>query len=175
MKSGAVRPRQPICSQAGCPAAPGASRFAGSGSFPADKELISPPVVPGPKAVSLVFPAALVIVAAAGCGSQGVQVKDRGAQLFAERCAGCHTLNAAGTQGSVPGTRPTGPNLNKRKLSKAEALFAIRNGGFSGAIMPQNVVVGSDAEAVAEFLEKYAGSQAKAPPSPAQDTTGAGK
>ena len=36
-------------------------------------------------------------------------------------------------------------------------LFAIRNGGFSGAIMPANVVVGQDAEKVAEFLAKYAG------------------
>jgi mono/diheme cytochrome c family protein len=130
-------------------------------------------VVRGPKAISLVVPA-LAVALAAGCGSEGVQVKDRGAQLFAERCAGCHTLNAAGTHGSIGGTQPTGPNLNKRKLSKEEALFAIRNGGFSGAIMPQNVVVGKDAEAVAEFLAKYAGSQAKAPPAPEQ-TTGSEK
>jgi mono/diheme cytochrome c family protein len=105
-------------------------------------------------------------VVAAGCGSEGVQVNDRGAQLFSERCAGCHTLKAAGTQGSIPGEPPTGPNLNKRKLTKDEALYAIRNGGFSGAIMPQNIVVGKDAEAVAEFLAKYAGTEAKSPPSP---------
>ena len=67
----------------------------------------------------------------------------------------------AGTRGSISGERPTGPNLDKRKLTKDEALFAIRNGGFSGAIMPQNIVVGKDAEAVAEFLAKYAGSEAK--------------
>jgi hypothetical protein len=36
-------------------------------------------------------------------------------------------------------------------------LFAIRNGGFSGAIMPANIVVGKDAQAVAAFLSKYAG------------------
>jgi mono/diheme cytochrome c family protein len=115
----------------------------------------------------LVFP--LVALAGAlgpGCGSEGVEVKDRGAQLFADRCAGCHTLEAAGTEGSIPGERPTGPNLNKRKLTKDEALFAIRNGGFSGAIMPQNIVVGEDAEAVAEFLAKYAGSETESPPSP---------
>jgi mono/diheme cytochrome c family protein len=110
---------------------------------------------------------------ASGCGSEGVQVKDRGAQLFAERCAGCHTLKAAGTQGSIGGTRPTGPNLNKRKLTKDEALFAIRNGGFSGAIMPQNIVVGKDAEAVAEFLAKYAGTEAKSPPGPPVSSGGA--
>jgi cytochrome c551 len=113
--------------------------------------------------------AALVVVAAAlvgGCDSQGVEVDSRGAELFADRCAGCHTLTAAGAEGSISGERPTGPNLNKRKLSKDEALFAIRNGGFSGAIMPQNIVVGADAEAVADFLARYAGQDATGPPSP---------
>ena len=43
-------------------------------------------------------------------------------------------------------------------------LYAIRNGGFSGAIMPQNIVVGEDAEAVAEFVAEYAGKSAKGPP-----------
>ena len=36
-------------------------------------------------------------------------------------------------------------------------LFAIRNGGFSGAIMPANVVVGDEAEKVADFLSQYSG------------------
>jgi mono/diheme cytochrome c family protein len=36
-------------------------------------------------------------------------------------------------------------------------LYAIRNGGFSGAIMPENIVVGKDADDVAAFLAKYAG------------------
>jgi hypothetical protein len=36
-------------------------------------------------------------------------------------------------------------------------LFAIRNGGFSGAIMPANIVTGEDAEAVATFLDQYSG------------------
>lgn len=119
------------------------------------------------------FLAAAPILAAAviagGCGSDGGKVESRGAQLFAERCAGCHTLEAAGARGSISGERPTGPNLDKRRLTKDEALFAIRNGGFSGAIMPQNVVVGEDAEAVAEFLEKYAGSEAKSPPAPSSN------
>jgi mono/diheme cytochrome c family protein len=118
------------------------------------------------QATLVVLSAALAGAFGAGCGSEGVQVSDRGAKLFAERCAGCHTLEAAGTEGSIGGEPPTGPNLNKRKLTKNEALFAIRNGGFSGAIMPQNIVVGKDAEAVAEFLSKYAGREAKSPPSP---------
>jgi mono/diheme cytochrome c family protein len=127
-------------------------------------------------------PAILALVAlpflGAACGSEGVQVNDRGAQLFAERCAGCHTLQAAGTHGSV-GERISGPNLNYRHETKDTVLFAIRNGGFSGAIMPQNVVVGADAQAVAEFVAKYAGTKAKAPAAPnaggpSGGTTGAG-
>jgi hypothetical protein len=43
-----------------------------------------------------------------------------------------------------------------------DVLFAIRNGGFSGSIMPANVVVGSDAQKVAEFVSKYAGSKSTA-------------
>jgi mono/diheme cytochrome c family protein len=115
---------------------------------------------------------ALVAALAGGCGSEGVQVNDRGAQLFSERCAGCHTLKAAGTQGSILGKPPTGPNLDKRNLTKEEALFAIRNGGFSGAIMPQNIVVGKDAEAVADFLAEYAGAEAKRPATPQAEGTG---
>ena len=127
-----------------------------------------------PKALLLATALGCVAALASACGSEGVQVKDRGAHLFADRCAGCHTLEAAGTQGSISGQPPTGPNLNKRELTKDEALFAIRNGGFSGAIMPQNVVVGAEAEAVAEFVAKYAGTKAKSPAVPKPGgTTGA--
>ena len=50
------------------------------------------------------------------------------------------------------GERTNGPNFNQRKESRDDVLYAIRNGGFSGAIMPANIVVGEDAEAVADFL-----------------------
>ena len=40
-------------------------------------------------------------------------------------------------------------------------LYAIRNGGFSGAIMPENIVVGKEANDVAAFLAKYAGRSAR--------------
>jgi mono/diheme cytochrome c family protein len=113
-----------------------------------------------------------VLALASACGSHGVQVNDRGAQLFAERCAGCHTLTAAGTHGSQ-GERISGPNLNYRKETPTTVLYAIRNGGFSGAIMPQNVVVGKDAQAVAAFVAKYAGTKAKSPPSPNPTQPGA--
>jgi cytochrome c551 len=101
------------------------------------------------------------------CGTEGIQVsKDdpsySGAQLFSQRCSGCHTLKAAGAQGSANRSQRTqGPNLDGRKETYEDAIFAIRNGGFSGAIMPQNIVVGADAEAVARFLAEYSGSDVK--------------
>ena len=89
--------------------------------------------------------------------------------LFADHCSGCHTLSAAGTQGTGNrGVRTQGPNLNQRTESFEDALFAIRNGGFSGAIMPQNIVVGDEAEAVARFVAKYAGQDAEESPQPGE-------
>ncbi|MBV9213554.1 MAG: cytochrome c [Actinobacteria bacterium] len=103
-----------------------------------------------------------------GCGGRiEVPVQDaalhRGAVLFNERCSGCHTLAAANARGSKPagqtkpGERTDGPNFNVRKESVPDVLFAIRNGGFSGSIMPANVVVGKDAREVAMFVARYAG------------------
>jgi mono/diheme cytochrome c family protein len=115
---------------------------------------------------------ALAAVALGGCGEEKPQVNDSASQLFGERCSGCHTLRAAATNGST-GQRPTGPNLDYRKEDRNQVLYAIRNGGFSGAIMPQNIVVGKDAEQLADFVAKYAGSKSSAPPSPGQQDSGA--
>jgi len=114
--------------------------------------------VTAPKVLLIAIAATAVVALASACGSHGVQVNDRGAHLFAERCAGCHTLSAAGTHGSV-GERISGPNLDYRKETKTTALYAIRNGGFSGAIMPANIAVGPDARDIAIFLERYAGAK----------------
>ncbi len=89
-----------------------------------------------------------------------------GAVLFAERCSGCHTLTAVGAQGSANrALRVQGPNLDQRRVSFEDALFAIRNGGFSGAIMPQNIVVGEEAREVARFIEEHSGSDVVEQPS----------
>jgi cytochrome c551 len=105
----------------------------------------------------------------AACGSKEIAVPSnetrlhQGAELFNMRCGGCHTLDAAATSGSKSkreikgGERTNGPNFNTRRERKQDVLFAIRNGGFSGAIMPANIVVGDDAQKVAEFLSTYAG------------------
>ena len=106
------------------------------------------------------------------CGSEGIQLAEddanyRGAQLFAERCSGCHTMKAAGSLGSANrALRNQGPNLDERQESVDDVLYAIRNGGFSGAIMPQNIVVGDDAEAVAEFVAEYSGTEIDRPQRP---------
>ena len=111
-------------------------------------------------------------LAACGFGEQSVSVpagnpNHEGAELFATHCAGCHTLAAAGTQGSGNrGQRTQGPSLNQRTETYEDALFAIQNGGFSGAIMPQNIVVGEEAEEVARFVAKYAGEEAEEEPRP---------
>ena len=89
-----------------------------------------------------------------------------------ERCSGCHTLTPAGTEGSANRSeRVQGPNLDQRHETMADVIYAIRNGGFSGAIMPQNIVVGADAQKVAAFVSKYAGQDVTEPPAPAQTTT----
>jgi mono/diheme cytochrome c family protein len=104
------------------------------------------------------------LLAACG-GTEGVdtpgadEAVQEGAVLFAERCSGCHTMKAAGTQGTANRSQRTqGPNLDQRKETYEDAIYAIRNGGFSGAIMPQNIVVGEDADKVARFVEQYSGS-----------------
>ncbi len=103
------------------------------------------------------------------CGSRSVDVSKTddvhaGAVLFAQRCGGCHTLDVAGTQGSATKVRDRervdGPNFNVRPETVDQVLYAIRNGGFSGAIMPENIVVGREAEQVAKFLAEYSGRQA---------------
>jgi mono/diheme cytochrome c family protein len=85
-----------------------------------------------------------------------------GAKLFVERCSGCHNLGVVGAEGGSLKVsnreRVDGPNFNVRKEDKESILYAIRNGGFSGAIMPQDIVVGQEAEQVADFLAKYAGN-----------------
>jgi mono/diheme cytochrome c family protein len=131
------------------------------------------------------LPLALSIAALAllpGCGSATIELDGgeqdnvrHGAELFAVRCSGCHTFTAAGTQGSAAkankAERKDGPNLDVRHVEYEEALYAIRNGGFSSSQMPQNIVVGSEAEDVARFVEKYSGRKAPNVVAPEQKTS----
>jgi mono/diheme cytochrome c family protein len=116
-------------------------------------------------------------IGVAACGTKGIELaKDdpnyRGAELFAAHCSGCHTLSVAGTEGSATNVRTRerkdGPNFDQRKEEVADVLYAIENGGFSSGPMPQDILTGDDAKAVAEFIAKYSGSKAGRPPSPQQ-------
>lgn len=127
----------------------------------------------------------MAVVLLAGCGSQSVATqreaggllaseKDpnvlRGAKLFEERCSGCHTFNVAGTQGGATSIKDRekvdGPAFDDRAETRAEVLYALHNGGFSGAVMPANIAVGKDAQALADFLCKYSGSEIEDTASP---------
>jgi mono/diheme cytochrome c family protein len=124
-----------------------------------------------PKLFTAAAAAVVAALALSACGTQKINADNanptsavhQGAVLFHERCGGCHTLKAAATHGSATNVsqkeRTDGPDLDFRKESVQDVLFAIRNGGFSGSIMPANVVVGPDAIKVAEFVSKYAGSK----------------
>jgi mono/diheme cytochrome c family protein len=117
----------------------------------------------------------VVAAAAVACGSEEVDVaKDspnyNGAEIFHQRCAGCHTLSVDGAQGSAVKANnreyKDGPNLDQRKEDVDSVLYAIRNGGFSSGPMPQNIVVGKEAEEVARFVAENSGKDAKSPAAP---------
>jgi mono/diheme cytochrome c family protein len=111
----------------------------------------------------------------ASCGEQGIELAKsdpdyEGAKIFQQRCSGCHTLTAAGTEGSATNANDReykdGPNFDQRKEEKDQVLYAIRNGGFSSGPMPQDIVVGDEAEKVADFVAKYSGRDVESAASP---------
>jgi mono/diheme cytochrome c family protein len=148
---------------------------------------------------------AAAMLVAAGCGTGGIAHKNadvgHGKQLFQQKCAACHTLADAGTQGKI------GPNLDDafagpraqgfkestiRNIVRDQILFPTTNP--SGVIkgpngqeqpvqgMPAMLVTGSDAQDVAAYVASVAGVAAvgattqatvttTAPPSPAPTTT----
>ena len=70
-------------------------------------------------------------------------------QTFTTTCGGCHVLEKAGTNGQV------GPNLDDLKLDEQRVLSAIEEGPSA---MPDNLLQGAEAEAVAAYVAKAAGS-----------------
>jgi hypothetical protein len=128
--------------------------------------------------VPILLAVAAVAFLVSACGTQKISVPKSdpthsadlaAAQLFNQRCGGCHTLSYAGTFGSGLNPRTyediNGPNFNERcERPVVRVLYAIENGGFSGAYMPQNIVVGKQAREVAMFIAKFAGRDAPAEP-----------
>ena len=130
---------------------------------------------------ALLLPTAVAVaLGTAACGTQHIHIPSSdpnfhadfaAAQVFNQRCGGCHTLSYAGTHGSAANPRTAepinGPNFNVRCERPAiRVLYAIANGGFEGAYMPQNVVVGQQAREVAMFVSRFAGRQAVNEPAP---------
>jgi cytochrome c551 len=94
-----------------------------------------------------------VPLAIAGCGGSSSGGSSAGAapdgkSLFAGKCGSCHTLQAAGTNGSF------GPNLDQLKPSKAVVLTTIKQGPGP---MPAGLYKGADADKVATFVSENAG------------------
>jgi len=124
--------------------------------------------------IAVAMPLALVCaLALSACGSQGISVPKsspyyRGAVIFRDHCSGCHTLAVVGAEGSATSIKDrlktNGPNFNYRKENYEQVMYAIHNGGFSGAIMPENIVLGTEAHEVAKFLAQYSGLKAEKVP-----------
>jgi mono/diheme cytochrome c family protein len=115
--------------------------------------------MPRARRLLLLAAASAASIALAGCGEEGISSppsERTGAEIFVEHCSGCHTMKSAGTQGSATDVRTReykdGPNFDQRHETVNCVLYAIRNGGFSGGPMPQNIVTGDEALAVAKYV-----------------------
>ena len=116
-------------------------------------------------------PAAVLALAtallAAGCGTGGIAKggdASKGKQLFQAKCGGCHTMADAGTHGQQ------GPDLDdafgpdRKQGFKQETIEQVVRDQIELAIppMPQNLVTGKDADAVAAYVAQAAGTGATA-------------
>jgi cbb3-type cytochrome c oxidase subunit III len=130
--------------------------------------------VPLRRPLSGVALALTATVLAAGCGTGGKASphadQQNGATLFTAKCAGCHVLSAAGSQGT------TGPNLD-------DAFGPSRKQGFKQSTiqnvvldqirepsppMPKNLVTGADAQDVAAYVAAVAGQGGTSTKPPSQ-------
>jgi mono/diheme cytochrome c family protein len=80
------------------------------------------------------------------------EAEKHGRELFGQRCANCHTLQAANAIAAV------GPNLDQLRPNKALVLDAIENGRARGnGQMAGGLYTGQDADDVASFVAKAVG------------------
>ena len=84
-------------------------------------------------------------------GTKLSSTEQHGAQLFAARCAACHTLKASNATGTV------GPSLDYVQPEVTQVTRVIATGQQGAdASMPAGLVLGSDAHAVAVYVNKVA-------------------
>ena len=82
--------------------------------------------------------------------------QEHGRELFHKFCSVCHSLAAANAVARV------GPDLDKLRPTKGLVLDAIKNGRARGnGAMARNLVVGEDAEDVADFVTAAVGQTGK--------------
>ena len=102
---------------------------------------------------------------AAGCGTGGITKggdQDAGKKLFLAKCGGCHTLADAATHGTQ------GPNLDdafapslKQGIEQVTIEQVVRDQiELAVPPMPQDLVTGADADAVAAYVAQVAGKPA---------------
>jgi mono/diheme cytochrome c family protein len=110
---------------------------------------------------------ALLVVAAAGCGgddddsggaattaattAETTEGAADGAAVFASNCGTCHTLAAAGSDGT------TGPNLDELKPDEETVEQQVRSGG-GGMPAFEGQLSDAEIEAVATYVSESAGS-----------------
>ncbi len=79
--------------------------------------------------------------------------EQRGKDLFRQQCSSCHSLAAVNARGV------TGPSLDGiGEVSEERVLNAIKNGGTGQGLMPAGLLEGQEAQDVAEYVAKVAGS-----------------
>jgi mono/diheme cytochrome c family protein len=135
--------------------------------------------------------ALLLAVLGGGCGTGGLAAEgsaSQGQPLFNEKCGGCHTLRAAGTQGQI------GPNLDDafaqaredgvgestiREVVRRQIQYpAPADVSVAVPPMPKNLVEGDDADSVATYVASVAANEeapvAAPPPAPPPPAGGGG-
>lgn len=79
--------------------------------------------------------------------------EERGKAIFRQTCASCHSLAAVNARGV------TGPSLDQiGEVTPERVLNAIENGGTGQGLMPAGLLEGQEAQDVADYVAKVAGS-----------------
>jgi cbb3-type cytochrome c oxidase subunit III len=110
----------------------------------------------------------LAAVVLAGCGTGGLGDENadtsEGKLLFRQQCGRCHTLREAGTEGSTTAGPLAGPNLDQAFAGPKREGFeestmreAVRDQiEFPTPPMPEDLVEGAEADAVAAYVATVA-------------------
>jgi mono/diheme cytochrome c family protein len=103
----------------------------------------------------LAVPAIVLLGDQASAGPGGTKLtatQKEGRELFAEKCATCHTLKDANAVGKV------GPDLDTLQPPAALTVNAIEVGRAAGkGQMPAQLIEADDAKKVADYIEEVAG------------------